>query len=108
MTAVTCFGMTANPDELRKLAGAVENAEEGWRVRVDALPRYVLTPETLASEPGVIAEHLRMIAGFLERRRDGVPFGGHEFAAELAAKAAAARERDRDRLYTFAGRRRRI
>ncbi len=57
-------GPHPDPDELRALAAATDAGEPGWRSRVDALPANVLTPETLASEPGVIA-----------RQRNGAPFG---------------------------------
>jgi hypothetical protein len=42
------------------------------------LPREVLTPETLASEPAVIAKHIRDVATYIDRRRAGVPFGKQE------------------------------
>jgi hypothetical protein len=103
VTAVTCFGLTADPEELCAIARAIGAGEDGWRERVDALPRYVLTPETLASEPDVIAGRLRGIAGFLGRVRDGTAF----VYPELAAKAAAIREQAKDKPFTFGGRRRR-
>lgn len=105
MTAVVCFGMTADPEELRELAEAVSARRDGWRERVDALPRYVLTPATLASERDVIAGHLRGVATFLERRRDGIPFGH----PELAEYAARVRERVKGKALTrtFGGRERR-
>lgn len=103
MTAVTCFGVTADPEELCELASVVAAGEDGWRERVDALPRYILTPETLVSEPDVIAEHLRGIARFLHRWRDGTAF----IYPEIAAKAAADREAAKDKPLTFGGRRRR-
>lgn len=102
MSAVTVMGMTADPDEFGDLAGAVSAGEAGWRGRLDALPGYILTPETLAGEPGVIAGRLREIAGFLERWRDGTAFT----YPGLAAQAAVARERARDAPFTFGGRRR--
>jgi len=108
VTAVTYLGMTADPDELRSIAQAVDAGEDGWLDRVTALPGYLLTRETMASPPGVVAERLRQVAGFLERRRDGVPFGGHEYAARIAAQIAAIREKNKDRPFTFAGRRRRM
>lgn len=103
MTAVTCFGLTADPEELRDLAQAVTDRMDGWRERVDALPRYILTPETLASEPRMIAERLRGVAGFLERWRDGTAFT----YPGMAAHAAAIRERAKGKPLTVGGRRRR-
>lgn len=102
MTAYRYLGMTADPEELSALAGAIDASEDGWRGRVATLPRYVLTPKTLASEPDVIAERLRAVAAFLVRRRDGVPFGGYEWAGQVAA----ARERLREIGLPPGGRRR--
>jgi hypothetical protein len=65
----------ADPAELRILAADIDAGRDGWRERVDSLPREVLTRETLGSEPGVIAERLRSIAVYIDRRRAGVPFG---------------------------------
>ena len=103
MTAVTCFGVTADPEELRALAEAADAEESRWREHVNALPRYVLTPETLASSSAVIAERLRGIAGFLERCRDGTAF----VYPEIAAQAAAIREQAKGKPLTFGGRGRR-
>jgi hypothetical protein len=104
MTDVTVFGAVADPEELRGLAQAVSERESGWRERVDALPAYVLTPETLAGEPDVIAEHLIDVARFLERWRDGTAFT----YPELAGQVAAIRERAKGNPpLTFGGRRRR-
>lgn len=88
MTEFVYMGTATDPDEFRALAEATEAGEDGWRERVDALPVYVLTRETLASPPDVIAERLRGVAKFLENRRDGVPFGGHELAAQAQAMTA--------------------
>lgn len=103
MTDVTCLGLTADPDELSDLARAVSAGEAGWRERLGALPVYILTPETLAGEPGVIAGRLREIAGFLERWRDGTAFT----YPGLAVRAAAARASAQGKPFTFGGRRRR-
>jgi hypothetical protein len=89
MTEFTYMGMTTDPEGLRDIAQAVDEDADDWRARVDALPVYMLTAETLASPPSMLAEHLRGVAKFLEDRRDGVPFGGHEFAAQMAARAPA-------------------
>ncbi len=94
MTTVTYLGYTGDPDELRTIAAAIDAGEPGWRDQVDALPRYILLPGTLKSEPEVIAEHLRGCAKFLENRRDGVPVGGQAFVdamARLREQSKAAR-----------------
>lgn len=78
MTAVTAFGLTADPEELREiaaLADAVAGPYRELRDRLGALPGYVLTEKTLASPPDELAARLREVAVFLERRRQGIPFG---------------------------------
>lgn len=68
-------GPHPDPGELRALAAAVTANEPDWRARVDALPASVLTRKTLDSEPEVIAKHLLGVAVYVERRRNGAPFG---------------------------------
>lgn len=87
MTAVTVWGGTADPEELRDIAAAIDADAAGWTGRVNSLPRCVLTARTLASGPEVIAEHLRGVAVYLENRRAGLPFCSPE------ATAAYGRER---------------
>jgi hypothetical protein len=73
--------LTADPEEFRDLAAAIDADADGWRDRVDALPRFVLTRKTLAGEPAVIAARLRKCAVFLENRRRGLPFSSPEASA---------------------------
>lgn len=98
-------------EDARIVAAATDrtplNVTEGWRDRVNALPAYILKAETLASPPDVIAEHLRGVAKFLENRRDGVPFGGHEYAARVAEQMKAFAEKNKGRPLASGGRRRR-
>jgi hypothetical protein len=81
MTAVTVWGGTADPEELRDIAAAIDVDAVGWTGRVDSLPRCVLTNRTLASGPEVIAERLRAVAVYLENRRDELPFASPEASA---------------------------
>lgn len=64
--------------ELRAIAKMITDGDLAWGERVRALPREVLTRETLASSPQVIAKHLRNIAVYIDRRRNGAPFGRKE------------------------------
>jgi hypothetical protein len=89
MTAVTTWLGTADPDECRAVAAMIEAGADGWRDRVAALPRCVLTPKTLASEPAVIAQHLRGVAVYLENRRAGLPLGDPEASAAYRAEREA-------------------
>lgn len=90
MSPVTILGVTADPEELREVAALADaGPSPELSRRLAALPRCALTPETLASPPGVIAWHARGTALFLELRRDGVPFGSPE-AQEAYARFRAA------------------
>lgn len=78
ITAALKGETTADPEALRNLATDIDAERDGWRERVNALPREVLTRETLDSGPAVIAKHLRSVATYIERRRAGIPFGKQE------------------------------
>lgn len=95
MSAVTFFGVTADPDELRAIAELADARAPDLADRLATLHRGVLTPKTLA-DPAEIGPRLRAVAGFLERRQQGVPFGGPEWRESLDRLKAANERRRRE------------
>lgn len=88
MTAFTYWGVTVDPDELREVAALADQDSPDLAARLRALPRATLTGESVACGPARIAQRLRSVAAFLERRQRGVAFGQRVPEREAPAPCA--------------------